>query len=192
MVPCRPPTQSDCDMPGLPGNEPGESAPVQPMRRDLLHHHLHAVQFDGTHPLMDTETIAEAAAAAVRVRRHPRDELDNPERDYEVLRYVMEGYQETQGNVDIALFPGHSKTPVSRSVNRLVAAGYLIVERWNRIRIHMLRGPARGRARLIERGIDASTLFVPEKAVATKDLAHHTSINEMRLALRQQGLADVK
>jgi hypothetical protein len=141
---------------------------------------------------MDSVTIAESAGAAVRVRRHPCDELDLPERDYEVLRYVMEGYQETQGNVDLALFPGHSKTPVSRSVNRLEAAGYLIKERWNRIGINMLRGTARGRARLIERGIDSSTLFVPEKPVAAKDLAHHMSINEMRLALRQQGLADVK
>jgi hypothetical protein len=165
---------------------------VRSVRRDLLHHHLLAVQFDGAHPVMETVTIPESAAAAVRVRRHPRDELDLPERDYEVLRYVMEGYQETQGNVDLALFPGHSKTPVSRSVNRLVAAGYLIVERWNRVGVNLLRGTACGRARLIERGIDPSTLFVPEKPVAAKDLAHHTWINEARLALQQHGLADVK
>jgi hypothetical protein len=161
------------------------------VRSQLLNHHLHAVRLNGAHPVTDLVTTLASAPTPVRARRDPRDEADLPARDYEVLCYVMEGYQESQGNVDLALFPGHSKTPVSRSVHRLAAAGYLIVERWNRIGVNLLRGTPRGRTRLIERGIDASRLFVPEKPVAAKDLAHHTWINEARLALQQHGLADV-
>ena len=135
--------------------------------------------------------VAGAEDTRLRARRDPRDEVDLPDRDYGVLRYVMEGYQESQANVDLALFGGDSRTPVSRSVHRLLAAGFLKVERWNRIGANLLRGTSQGRTRLIDRGVDASLLFVPEKPVAPKDLAHHMWINDTRLALSQVGLVDV-
>ena len=140
---------------------------------------------------MDNVALSEHSSSVVQARRDPRDESDLSDRDYDALQYVLEGYEESQANVDLALFKCSSRTPVSRCVNRLVAAGYLKVERWHRIGVNLLRGTTRGCKRLIERGVDASMLFVPEKPVAAKDLAHHMWINETRLALSQIGLVDV-
>jgi Replication-relaxation len=131
------------------------------------------------------------AASPLRARRDPRDELDKPDRDYAALQYIMEGYQETQPNVDEAIFPGSSKTPASRGVKRLAAAGYIQIERWNGVGVNLLRGTRRGRDALVARGVDPSRLFVPERPVAVKDLKHHMWINDCRLALRQRGIADV-
>lgn len=129
-------------------------------------------------------------AVAQQVRRDPREAIQLPDRDYCALRYIMEGYQETQANVDCAIFGGTSKTPVSRAVHRLSEAGYVIVDRWNGVGMNLLRGTNRGRTALIERGIDASRLFVPERPVAAKDLPHHMWINDVRLVLKQRGIAD--
>jgi hypothetical protein len=126
-----------------------------------------------------------------RTRRDPRDLVDLQARDYEVLQYIMEGYQETQSNVDEAIFPGTSKTPASRATRRLHAAGYVHVERWNGVGANFLRGTNHGRDALVARGVDASRLFVPQRPVAAKDLAHHLWINACRLALRKRGIADV-
>jgi hypothetical protein len=126
-----------------------------------------------------------------QVRRDPRDAADIPARDYIALQYIMEGYQEAQANVDAAVFGCSSKTPSSRCVQRLVNAGYIVVERWNGVGMNLLRGTNRGRTALTERGVDPSRLFVPERPVAAKDLPHHLWINDVRLVLRKRGIADV-
>lgn len=108
-----------------------------------------------------------------------------------MLQYIMEGYQESQPNVDEALIPGTSKTPASRATKRLAAAGYIHLERWNGVGVNLLRGTSRGRDALVARGVDPSRLFIPERPVAAKDLRHHMWINDARLVLRQRGVADV-
>jgi len=131
---------------------------------------------------------AVAAAPASHVRRDPREELELPDRDYEALAYIMEGYQETQSNVDEAIFRCTSKTPASRAIKRLAAAGFIVVDRWNGVGVNFLRGTSRGRNALVARGVDSSRLFVPQRPVAAKDLRHHMWINDCRLALRQRGI----
>lgn len=124
-------------------------------------------------------------------RRDPREVLALTDRDYLALEYVMEGLQETQANVDRAVFGNSSKTPCGRAINRLKAAGFLKVERWNGIGANFLRGTNAARTALIERGVDADRLFVPDRPIAAKDLAHHMWINDVRLVLRTRGFADV-
>ncbi|HET8774703.1 MAG TPA: hypothetical protein VFP80_12955 [Thermoanaerobaculia bacterium] len=119
--------------------------------------------------------------------RDPRSIGDLPARDYDALRYIAAWYQVAQYQLEDAVFAGRSATIASRSVRRLAAAGYVAVERWNRVGVNLLRVTARGRGALIERGGEERAIFVPEKAVALKDLAHHLWIVDTGRAL--QGLA---
>lgn len=123
--------------------------------------------------------------ARSRRRRDPRNEASLPARDYEALRYISAWYQVEQYQLEAALFADRSPTVVSRCIRRLAAAGYVIVERWNRVGINLLRTTARGRRALIARGVDDSTIFVPEKTVALKDLAHQLWVVDTGLALRR-------
>ncbi len=129
--------------------------------------------------------------AAATTRRDLREEITCTDRDFLALEYVLEGQQECQPNVDRAIFNNRSKTPCARSIQRLVAAGFLKAERWNGLGANFLRGTNAGRAALVARGVDASRLFVPERPIATKDLVHHMWLNGVRLVLRERGFSDV-
>ncbi|HVE70682.1 MAG TPA: hypothetical protein VNI54_04880 [Thermoanaerobaculia bacterium] len=117
--------------------------------------------------------------------RDPRNAARLPARDYEALRYISAWYQVAQYQLEDALFPDRSPTIVSRCVRRLAAAGYVAVERWNRVGVNLLRTTAPGRSALLERGVDDSAIFVPEKAVALKDLAHQLWVVDTGLALQR-------
>ena len=132
-----------------------------------------------------------STSPTARAPRDPRDEIVLTDRDYEALQYIMEGYQETQSNVDEAIFTGNSKTPASRALKRLAAAGYIQVERWNGVGANLLRGTQPGSDALVKRGVDPTRLFVPERPVAAKDLKHHMWICDCRRVLRELGVADV-
>jgi hypothetical protein len=116
--------------------------------------------------------------------RDPRSIGDLPARDYDALRYIASWYQVAQYQLEDAMFAGRSATIASRSVRRLAAAGYVAVERWNRVGVNLLRVTTRGRGALIERGSEERAIFVPEKAVALKDLAHHLWIVDTGRALQ--------
>lgn len=117
--------------------------------------------------------------------RDPRSATCLPARDYEALRYISAWYQVAQYQLEDALFADRSPTVASRCVRRLAAAGCIAVERWNRVGVNLLRATARGRSALLERGVDDGAIFVPEKAVALKDLAHQLWVVDAGLALRR-------
>lgn len=117
--------------------------------------------------------------------RDPRAAASLPARDYEALRYISAWYHVAQYQLEDALFADRSPTVASRCVRRLAAAGLVAVERWNKVGVNLLRATARGRGALLERGVDDHAIFVPEKAVALKDLAHQLWVVDTGLALRR-------
>jgi hypothetical protein len=108
-------------------------------------------------------------------------------RDIEALTFIGEGYEVAQYQLHRAVFDGVSAVMVSRFVRRMREAGYIAVERWNRIGINRLRLTGKGRDVLEARGVPAESLFVPRQPVATKDLAHTLAINDLRVVLRKLG-----
>lgn len=128
-------------------------------------------------------TLAIASGQTVSPRSDPRSSSPLPERDYAALEYIGRWYQVAQYQLEDSVFPQRSATVASRSVRRMVAAGYIAVERWNRIGVNLIRLTSRGRNVLVDRRVAASALFVPEKPVALKDLAHHLWIVDVGLML---------
>lgn len=125
-----------------------------------------------------------AVPSLVLPPRDPRADTTLPERDYEALQFTAVWYQVAQYQLEDAIFPDRSPTIASRCVRRLRAAGYIAVERWNRVGLNLIRVTARGRSALVDRGVSDEAIFVPEKAVAVKDLAHHLWIVDAGLMLR--------
>jgi len=126
-----------------------------------------------------------AGLPLVAPARDPRAATTLPERDYEALQFTAAWYQVAQYQLEDAIFPDRSPTIASRCVRRLRAAGYIAVERWNRVGLNLIRVTARGRSALVDRGVSDEAIFVPEKAVAVKDLAHHLWIVDAGLMLRR-------
>jgi hypothetical protein len=115
--------------------------------------------------------------------RDPRGAIPLPERDYAALAFIGAWYQVAQYQLEDAIFSGRSPTVTSRAVRRLHHAGCITIERWNRIGLNLLRLTSRGRSMLLERAVAETEIFVPEKAVALKDLAHHLWIVDTGLML---------
>jgi hypothetical protein len=130
------------------------------------------------------DIVADSAPAAAPPR-DPRSAVTLPDRDYDALQFTAAWYQVAQYQLEDAVFPGRSPTIASRCVRRLRAAGFIAVERWNRIGLNLIRVTARGRTALLARGVGDDAIFVPEKAVAVKDLAHHLWIVDAGLMLRR-------
>src|ERR1051326_3668885 len=134
-----------------------------------------------------TPEIQVVSSSAVVPTRDPRAANALPERDYTALQFIAAWYEVAQYQLEDAVFSGLSPTIVSRSVRRLRAADYIAVERWNRVGLNLLRLTTRGRAVLLDRGMSEDAIFVPEKAVAVKDLAHHLWIVDAGLMLQRLG-----
>ncbi|HUP60719.1 MAG TPA: hypothetical protein VNA69_09910 [Thermoanaerobaculia bacterium] len=124
-------------------------------------------------------------ASLVAPPRDPRSDTALPERDYAALQFTAAWYQVAQYQLEDAVFPNRSPTVASRCVRRLRMAGYIAVERWNRVGLNLIRVTARGRAALVDRGVSDDAIFVPEKPVAVKDLVHHLWIVDAGLMLRR-------
>jgi hypothetical protein len=133
-------------------------------------------------PELSPSTATTNAAAPPR---DPRTPVALPERDYAALEYIAAWYQVAQYQLEDAVFAERSPTIASRCVRRLRAAGYIAVERWNRVGLNLIRVTARGRAALVDRVVNDEAIFVPEKPVAVKDLAHHLWIVDAGLMLRR-------
>lgn len=118
-------------------------------------------------------TAIDLAPVAVAPPRDPRAPVVLPDRDYDALGFIGAWYQVAQYQLEAAIFPGRSPTIASRCVRRLVRARYIEVERWNRVGLNLMRLTSRGRMALLDRGVEDDRIFVPERAVAVKDLAHH-------------------
>jgi hypothetical protein len=126
-----------------------------------------------------------AVTNAAAPPRDPRMSVALPERDYAALEYIAAWYQVAQYQLEDAVFAERSPTIASRCVRRLHTAGFIAVERWNRVGLNLLRVTTRGRAALLARRVAEDLIFVPEKQVALKDLAHHLWIVDAGLMLRR-------
>lgn len=113
----------------------------------------------------------------------PRNGLRVSERDIRALTFIGEGYEVAQYQLHAAIFPNVSAVVVSHFVTRAVRNGWIAVERWNRVGINRLRLTEAGRQVVLRAGGDPVALFVPKKAVASKDVAHTLWINDVRVAL---------
>ncbi|HEY6141235.1 MAG TPA: replication-relaxation family protein [Thermoanaerobaculia bacterium] len=115
----------------------------------------------------------------------PRRSRPPSGRDIAALTFIGEGYEVAQYQLHAAIFPNVSAVAVSHFVTRAVRNGWIAVERWNGGGINRLRLTAAGRDVVQRAGGDASSLFVPKRPVATKDVAHTLWINDMRVALQR-------
>jgi len=110
-------------------------------------------------------------------------------RDVAALTFIGEGFEVAQYQLHAAIFPSVSAVVVSHFVTRAVRNGWIAVERWNRVGINRLRLTAGGREAVIRAGGDPSSVFVPRRPVATKDVAHTLWINDVRVALQNSAAA---
>jgi hypothetical protein len=133
---------------------------------------------------LDSQVVPSSAGAP---SRDPRSANALPERDYAALEFIAAWYEVAQYQLEDAVFSGLSPTIASRCVRRLRAAEFIAVERWNRVGLNLLRLTTRGRRVLEQRGVREDAIFVPEKAVAVKDLAHHLWIVDAGLMLQRLG-----
>ncbi len=112
----------------------------------------------------------------------PRAEPPLLPRDAQALAFIGRGKEVAQYQLRAAIFPGRTEVVASRRVRRWTEQGLVVSDR--------LHGFGMNRLRLTETGKDAlvrakvapeEELFVPAKAVALKDLAHHLWINDLRV-----------
>lgn len=112
----------------------------------------------------------------------PRAEPPLLPRDAQALAFIGRGKEVAQYQLRAAIFPGRTEVVASRRVSRWTEQGLVVADR--------LQGFGMNRLRLTEKGKDAlvrakvapeEELFVPAKAVALKDLAHHLWINDLRV-----------
>jgi hypothetical protein len=104
-------------------------------------------------------------------------------RDVAALTFIGEGFEVAQYQLHAAIFPNVSAVVVSHFVTRAVRNGWINVERWNGVGINRLRLAATGREVVVRAGGDERSLFVPKRAVASKDVPHTLWINDVRVAL---------
>jgi hypothetical protein len=120
--------------------------------------------------------------------RDPRRSVHFSQRDVDAFVFIGQGYEVTQYQLHEAVFRGRSEVVVSRFVRRWAERGFLIVQRWNNIGVNRLRLTASCRDDLVARGVaKESELFVPQRGVALKDIAHTMWINDLRIVVRETG-----
>jgi hypothetical protein len=117
----------------------------------------------------------------------PRQGVRISERDIAALTFVGEGYEVAQYQLHAAMFPNRSTVVVSHFVTRALRNGWIAVERWNRVGINRLRLTSTGRDVVVNAGGDPIALFVPKKALASKDVVHTLWINDVRVSLAKTG-----
>jgi hypothetical protein len=118
--------------------------------------------------------------------RDPRSSSKLSSRDVEALLFIGEGYEVAQYQLHEAVFRRRSEVVVSRFVQRWIARGFLLAQRWNNIGVNRLRLTFLGRDELVSRGFaKESQLFAPRKGVALKDIAHTLWINDLRIVFGQ-------
>jgi hypothetical protein len=120
-------------------------------------------------------------ASSVEAMHVPRTRLRD--RDIEALAFIGRGYEVAQYQLHEAVFASRSPNVVSRFVTRASERGFIAAERLGGIGMNRLRLTRRGCGFLIDRGIAEDELFAPAKAVALKDVAHTTAINDLVVAL---------
>ncbi len=104
-------------------------------------------------------------------------------RDLGALRFIGEGYEVAQYQLEAAAFAGLSPTVTSRFVHRAEKAGVIVMERPNGIGFNRLRLSPAGLDTLAASGQSVERVFAPRQGVAAKDLQHTLRINDLRVVL---------
>jgi hypothetical protein len=117
----------------------------------------------------------------------PRRAKPPSTRDIAALTFIGEGFEVAQYQLHAAIFPSVSAVVVSHFVTRAMRNGWIVGERWNGVGINRLRLTADGRELVGRAGRDERSLFVPKRAVASKDVAHTLWINDLRVVLLRNG-----
>lgn len=117
----------------------------------------------------------------------PRRQKAASARDIKALTFIGEGFEVAQYQVHAAIFPNVSAVVVSHFVTRAVGNAWIVIERWNGMGINRLRLTAAGRELVSRAGGDERSLFIPKRAVASKDVPHTLWINDVRVVLLRNG-----
>lgn len=104
-------------------------------------------------------------------------------RDLQALRFIGEGYEVAQYQLQAAVFGALSPTVTSRFVQRAVGRGLVAAERQDGIGMNRLRLTVAGREFLAGSGQSVDHVFAPRRGVAPKDLPHTLRINDLRVVL---------
>jgi len=122
-----------------------------------------------------------------RLGRHLLELTDMESRDLAVLRFIARFRMVTRPQLRRALFAGLSETVAKRSIDRLLAAGYLGAERVSKTGYQVLWCTARGRDHLVERGASAADLFPARGPAAAKDFRHTERIIDVAISFLERG-----
>lgn len=104
-------------------------------------------------------------------------------RDLQALRFIGEGYEVAQYQLQDAVFGSLSPTVTSRFVQRAVGRGLVATERQDGIGMNRLRLTVAGRESLAGSGQSVDFVFAPRRSIAPKDLQHTLRINDLRVVL---------
>jgi len=114
--------------------------------------------------------------------RDPRAEPTLLPRDAQALAFIGRGKEVAQYQLRAAIFPGRTEVVASRRVSRWTEQGLVVADRLHGFGMNRLRLTEKGRDALVAAKVaPEEELFVPAKAVALKDLAHHLWINDLRV-----------
>jgi protein involved in plasmid replication-relaxation len=108
-------------------------------------------------------------------------------RDLAALRLIARFRMVTRPQLRRARFRGLSETVTKRSIDRLLAAGYLGAERVSKTGYQVLWCTSRGRDHLVEQGISAADLFPARGPAAAKDFRHTERIIDVAITFMERG-----
>lgn len=120
----------------------------------------------------------------LRTRRgpDPRDGELSP-RDLAALRFIGQAGELAQYQLHEQVFGDVSEVVVSRFVRRATKRDLIATTRWRGIGINRLRLTTRGRAHLVQHGVDANELFVLRSPVAEGHIEHQLWIVDALVVL---------
>jgi hypothetical protein len=125
-----------------------------------------------------------AGREAQRTRRgsDPRNGVLSP-RDLAALRFIGQAGELAQYQLHEQVFGDVSEVVVSRFVRRATKRDLIATTRWRGIGINRLRLTTRGRANLVQRGVDANELFVLRSPIAEGHIEHQLWIIDTLVVL---------
>lgn len=111
-------------------------------------------------------------------------------RDLAALHLIARFRMVTRPQLRRVQFGGLSETVAKRSIDRLLAAGYLGAARVSKTGYQVLWCTSHGRDHLVEQGASAADLFPARGPAAAKDFRHTERIVDVAIALLGRGWRD--
>jgi len=141
-----------------------------------------AGQVSGT--LVASQSEASAGREARRTRRGPDPRSGAlSSRDLAALGFIGQAGELAQYQLHEQIFGDVSEVVVSRFVQRATKRDLIATSRWRGIGINRLRLTARGRAHLVQQGVDANELFVLRSPIAEGHIEHQLWIVDALVVL---------